>query len=163
MQKITTELPAIKLIGITTRTNNKHLFETDPSTNKVAQTVQKYFHGAMPDKIPQRKTPNVTYCVYTDYESDHNGDFTYFIGEEVDSFEHMPEGFTALTIPSQTYAKFTNGPGPMPMVCIDMWQKIWAMDKTELGGIRGYRADFELYDERASDHNNVTLDIFIGV
>lgn len=163
MKKITTTLPEIKLVGITTRTNNKHLFESDPATNKVAQTVQKYFHGAMPNKIPQRKNPNVTYCVYTDYESDHHGDFTYFIGEEVDSFEQLPEGFTALTIPSQTYVKFTNGPGPMPTVCIDMWQKIWKMDNAELGGIRGYRADFELYDERASDHNNVTLDIFIGV
>ena len=51
----------------------------------------------------------------------------------------------------------------MPLVCIDMWQKIWKMGNNELGGIRGYRADFELYDERARDHNNVTLDIFIGV
>lgn len=163
MKQVTIKLPAIKLIGITTRTNNKHLFESDPATNKVAQIVQKYFHGALPDKIPQRKKPNVTYCVYTDYENDHHGDFTYFIGEEVDSFEHLPEGFTALTIPGQTYVKFTNGPAPMPMVCIEMWQKIWKMDNAELGGLRGYRADFELYDERASDHNNVTLDIFIGV
>lgn len=163
MKKIIIELPAIKLIGITTRTNNKHLFESDPSTNKVAQTVQKYFHGAMPNKILNRKKPGITYCVYTEYENDHHSDFTYFIGEEVDSFESLPKEFTALTIPSQTYAKFTNGPGPMPMVCIDMWQKIWAMDNKQLGGTRGYRADFELYDERASDHNNVTLDIFIGL
>ncbi len=163
MQKKIIELPSIKLMGITTRTNNKHLFESDPSTNKVAQTVQKYFHNSMPNNIPHRKKPNVTYCVYTDYESDHNGDFTYFIGEEVDSFDNLPEGFTTLTIPNQTYAKFTNSPGPMPMVCIDMWQKIWAMDNKQLGGTRGYKADFELYDERAADHQNVTLDIFIGV
>ncbi len=163
MQKIITELPTIKLVGITTRTNNKQLFESDPATNKVAATVQKYFHGALSDKIPHRKNPGVTYCVYTEYETDHNGDFTYFIGEQVSTFDHLPEGFISLTIPAQTYAKFTNGPAPMPMVCIDMWQKIWKMDNSQLGGTRGYRADFELYDERASDHNKVTLDLFIGI
>lgn len=74
--------------------------------------MQKYFHGALPDKILNRKKPAVTYCVYTEYESDHNGDFTYFIGEEVSSFDNLPQGFVSLTIPAQTYAKFTNAPGP---------------------------------------------------
>jgi predicted transcriptional regulator YdeE len=44
-----------------------------------------------------------------------------------------------------------------------MWQKIWQMTAEEFGGNRSYKADFELYDQRAKDPQNVVLDIFIGV
>jgi predicted transcriptional regulator YdeE len=151
------------LVGITTRTNNAHLFESNPATNKIAATVQKYFQNALAEKIQARKNPGTTFCVYTNYESDFTGDYTYFIGEEVISFETIDEGFEILTIPSQDYIKFTNQPGPMPSVCVDMWQNIWNMNSSDLGGQRAYIADFEVYDERSIDHNNVTLDIYIGV
>lgn len=163
MQKTITTLPEIKLAGITTRTNNAQLFEADPSTNKVAATVQKYFHGGLPEKTLNRKKPGVTYCVYTNYESDITGDFTYFIGEEVSSFDNLPEGFQTLTIPVQAYAKFTTDSGPMPMVCISAWQNIWKTPPADFGGERAYIADFEVYDERALDHQNVVLDIYIGI
>jgi predicted transcriptional regulator YdeE len=162
MEKMLIELPEINLVGITCRTNNAHIFEADPSTNPIAATVQHYFHQELSEKILYRKRPGVTYCVYADYESDYRGDYTYFIGEEVTSLEDLPEGFKAITIPPQNYVKFTNGPGPMPDVCVNMWKEIWKMTPEELGE-RAYIADFELYDERAADHHNVTLDIFIGV
>ena len=163
MQKETSLLPEIKLIGITTRTNNAHIFEADPSTNPIAATVTQYFHGGLSQSIPHRAKPGTTYCAYTDYESDLNGDYTYFIGEEVTSFDDVPEGFSTLTIPPQKYAKFTNSPGPMPDVCVNLWQKIWKMEPLELGSERGFRTDLELYDERANDHQNVVLDLYIGL
>lgn len=162
MKKTKLELPEIKLIGITTRTNNVHIFESDPSTNKIAATVQKYFHNGLAEKIHSRKNPGTTFCVYTNYESDFTGDYTYFIGEEVTSFEGIDEGFETLTIPPQDYVKFTNQPGPMPEVCIDMWKAIWTMKPSDFGGDRAYIADFEVYDERSRDHQNVILDIYIG-
>lgn len=161
MKKAIIELPEMMLIGIRARTNNKQ--EMDPSTAKISPTVQQYFHNGLYDKIPNRTKPGVTYCVYTDYDSDANGDYTYFIGELVSNLDALPEGFTSVTIPSQHYAKFTNGPKTMPDVCIEAWQQIWQMNDSDLGGKRNYQADFELYDERASDHYNVTLDICIGI
>jgi predicted transcriptional regulator YdeE len=163
MNSLMTTLSEIKLVGITCRTNNKHLFESDPATNKVALTVQNYFHNGLSAKILHRKMPNTTYCAYTNYESDFNGDFTYFIGEEVTSFEGASPEFETLLIPAQTYAKFTNGPAPMPAVCIELWQKIWTTSASELGEERSYVTDFELYDERSCDHQNTILDIYIGV
>ncbi len=163
MQKTIVQLAEKKLVGITTRTNNKHLFESDPSTNKVAATVQKYFHNGLAEKIHARKNPGTTFCVYTQYESDFNSDYTYFIGEEVTAFDNITEGFETLTIPVQKYAKFTNQPGPMPAVCIDMWKAIWKMNDAELGGKRAYIADFEVYDERSVDHAQVVLDIYMGI
>lgn len=163
MQKVTTTLPEIKLVGITTRTSNASLFEQDPSTNAVAATVQKYFHNGLSEKISDRTKPGTTYCIYTQYETDENGEYTYFIGEAVNGFETIPDTFETLTIPAQTYAKFTNASGPMPAVCIEMWQNIWKMNASDLGGKRAYIADFEVYDERSHDHNNVILDIYIGI
>ena len=161
MKKTTTTLPEIKLVGITARTNLAS--EMNLATAKIGTTVQKYFHGGLYEKINTRKKAGVTYCVYTDYESDFTGDYTYFIGEEVDSFDCVPEGFETLVIPLQNYAKFTTESGPMPTVCISAWQKIWTMTPAEFGNERAYIADFEVYDERALDHQNVVLDIYVGL
>ncbi len=161
MHKITTQLSEIKLVGITARTNNAA--EMNPAIAKIGATIQQYFHNAIPGKILHRKKSWTTYCVYTDYESDLTGDYTYFIGEEVTSFDNQLADLSQLIIPAQQYKKFTDGPGVMPEVCINMWQKIWQMTPEELGSEREYLADFEVYDERAQDPQSTTLDIYIGV
>jgi predicted transcriptional regulator YdeE len=117
MKKIQTELPEIKLVGITARTNNAN--ESDPSLAKITPTMLKYFNEGLPAQIPHRAKPGTTYCVYTDYESDITGDYTYFIGEEVEAFEAIPDDFKTLVIPPQIYAKFTTESGSMPNVVID--------------------------------------------
>ena len=162
MQKTITELPEIKLLGISCRTNNTS--EMNISTAKIAPTIQKYFQQGLGKKIPNRKNPGTTYCVYTDYESDFTGDYTYFIGEEVNFVDHsLIKQFSAITIPAQSYAKFTSKPGIMPGVCFDMWQNIWKMESEELGGKRAYLADFEVYDKRTFDPSKTVLDIYLGV
>jgi len=159
MEQIKTQLSKIMLIGITARTNN--ISEMDESTAKIGPTVQKYHLNELANKISHCTNPNSTYCVFTEYESDFNGDYTYFIGSQVTSFDDVPEGFATLTIPAQHYTKFTNGPGPMPAVCIDIWKQVWA--DAELNNKRNYIADFEIYDERARDPNNLVLDTYIGI
>lgn len=161
MQKVNNSLPEIKLVGISLRTNNNT--EINWQTGKIFPCVQRYFQQALYEKIPQRAKPGTTYCVYTNYESDHTGDYTYFIGEAVDSFDNVPHDLETLVIPTQNYIKFTNGPKAMPEVVREPWLAIWQMSPKELGGTRRYAADFEVYDERAADHGNVILDIYIGV
>lgn len=161
MKKEVVCLPELTLIGISARTNNKN--ETAPETAKILPIVQRYFHQTLADKILNRVKPATTYCVYTDYVSDEFGDYTYFIGEAVHECSDVPEGFSKIIIPAQTYTKFTNGPGTMPDVCMNAWKEIWNMSSETLGGQRAYRADFEIYDERAQDHHQVELDIYIGI
>lgn len=163
MQTEILKLPEIKLVGITAKTRTSNIAETDPRTAQIIPTIQHYFSGGFGEKIPLRKKPDVTYCVYTGYESDFTGAYTYFIGEEAQSFGGIPEDLVTLLIPAQTYVKFVVGPGVMPKICLETWQKIWEMTSNELGGERRYSADFEVYDERALDPQNTTLDIFIGV
>ena len=64
MQKITTKREEIKLIGITTRTNNTYMFEADIATNAIAAAVHKYVHQNLAKQIPNRINPGTIFCVY---------------------------------------------------------------------------------------------------
>ena len=151
----------LKLAGITSRTNN--ILEMNPTTSKITPTLQKYFNNNLASEIHNNKQPGVTYCVYTDYENDLTGDYTYFVSEEVLSFDHLNSDLETLVVPIQKYAKFTVGPGKMPDVCIGAWQNIWKMTSSDFGSDRAYVADFEVYDERSQDNQNTELDIYIGI
>lgn len=111
MQKTETSLPELNLVGLTCRTSLRD--EMDPSTAHIPEMLQKYFATQSSVKISDRLTPGVTYCVYTNYESDYTGEYDYFVGEAVSSFKDVPENFSQLTIPAQHYVKITAGPGPM--------------------------------------------------
>lgn len=151
----------IKLVGLTARTNNKN--EMNPETGKIGGMVGDFFGNQWASKIAHRKNPGVTLAVYTEYASNEHGDYTYFIGEEVSAFDHIPEGMRTLIIPATHYQKFTTPSGKMPGIVIQAWQAIWKMTPTELGGQRAYQADFEVYDQRAQDPANSVLDIYIGI
>ncbi len=162
MQEQRIQLPEITLVGLTDRTNNKS--EMNPKTSKIATLADLYWGTQVANEIQHRSKPGITYAVYTDYESDEHGDYTYFIGEAVDSLQGQDlEKLKAITIPISSYKMFTTEPGKMPGVVISAWQEIWAMKENDFGGKRKYIADFEVYDERATDPNNMIIDIYIGV
>jgi predicted transcriptional regulator YdeE len=163
MQKESVTMPEIKLVGICVHSSYEQ--ELDKMKGNIFPCVQRYFHGGLAEQIPNRKKQGITFCVYTDYETDYTGAYTYFIGEEVSSFNtsFLPEGFQTLVIPKQQYVKFTTNPAPMPDVIVNAWKEIWKMPARQLGGQRSYKTDFEIYDERAADHQNIVLDICIGI
>jgi predicted transcriptional regulator YdeE len=151
----------INLVGLTARTNNKN--EMNPEKSKIAALAGRFWGQNVASQIENRKNPGVTYAVYTEYESNEYGEYTYFIGEEVNSFDNVPTDFKKLTIPAAKNQKFTTQPGQMPDVVINAWQQIWKMSAKDFGGDRAYIADFELYDERAMDPANTSLDIYVGI
>lgn len=151
----------IKLVGLSMRTNNNN--EMNPQTSKIGQLASRYWSLNIASQIPNRKNPGVTLFVYTQYDSDEHGDYTYFIGEEVSCFEYSLTNLQKLAIPAARYQKFTTPLGKMPEVVINAWQHIWKMSHEDFGGKRAYHADFEVYDHRASDPANTCLDIYIGI
>lgn len=161
MKKTIEELPEIKLVGITARTSTA--LEFDPKTAQIGKTMQRFFTENLQDKISYKTNPNKVFAVYTNYENDENGAYTYFLGQEVAAFENQLDIFQTLVIPNQTYTKFTSNPAKMPEVVINMWQNIWQMKPEDLGGNRAYISDFEVYDERSADLNNAIVDVFIGI
>ncbi|HLD95175.1 MAG TPA: effector binding domain-containing protein [Alphaproteobacteria bacterium] len=115
-------LPHITLIGISTRTSNTQ--EMDPSRAKISSMIQK-FYADLSQKIQNKKDHSKLYSIYTNYESDHRGEYTYFVGQEVTSLEGN-EAYEALTVPSQNYEVFSST-GVFPNVIVDLWQKIWGL------------------------------------
>jgi predicted transcriptional regulator YdeE len=81
MQKILMRLGKINLVGITARTNNA--LEMDQASGRVGPTLNKYHSENLSERIKHRKEPGATFGVYINYESDHTGNYTYFVGEEV--------------------------------------------------------------------------------
>ncbi len=161
MNKTEVSLNELKLVGIFVRTSNKA--EMDPNLAKIPGNFNRYFSNGLFDKILNRKSPFVTYSVYTEYESNEFGEYTHFIGEEVLSFEAQDLSlFKTLTVPENKYTKFTTNKGEMPKIVIETWQKIWQMNEIEMQGKRNYIADFEIYDQRAIDPQNAEVDIYIG-
>lgn len=160
MKKNITKLPEVKLVGISVRTSNE--LEMNPATAQIGATMQRFFMNNMQAKILNRKNSGRVFAVYTDYESNEHGPYTYFLGEEVTIFDKLDQGFETLVISPQNYMKFTSNPGVMPKVVIDMWQNIWQMTESDFGGQRAYLADFEIYDERSHDSSQAVVDIYIG-
>lgn len=161
MKKELVNQSEIKLVGLSARTNNKN--EMNPQTAIIGKLATQFWMQGVANRIPDRKQPGVTLSVYTQYDSNEHGDYTYFIGEEVNSFEQVPAGLQTLTIPAARYQKFTTPKGIMPQVVIHAWQQIWTMSAKDFEGDRAYIADFEVYDQRAVDPTNTSLDIYIGI
>lgn len=149
------------LVGLSIRTNNK--IEANLATAKIPILAGTYFTSQASQSFKERTTPGVTYAVYTDYESDEYGDYTYFIGEEVSTLNGQDlEKLNSLIIKESTYQKFTTNPGKFPMVVIDAWKSIWQMKPNDFETRRKYIADFEVYDARSYDLDNAIVDIYIG-
>ncbi|QEK38143.1 GyrI-like domain-containing protein [Candidatus Cytomitobacter indipagum] len=161
MKKSKNQLNEIKLVGISVKTNNAA--EMNPDTGKIMPTINKYFSNNINEKISNRKNPGAMYCVYADYEGDHNGEYTYFVGEEVISFDNVDSTLKTHTIPQQKYVKFEVAPGKMPEICINAWKEIWSMDSNSLGGERSFVADFEIYDKTPEAIEKEGFNIYIGI
>lgn len=150
----------IKIVGLKVRTNNRNEF--NPESSKISVLVNEYYQKQLAEKVKHRSSPNKTYSIYTEYDSDEHGDYSYFVGEAVSDFSEQDlQTFSCLTIPAQQYQCFTTERGEIPKIIIEAWQEIWHM--SELKGQRNYVADFEILDERCANPSDAEVDIYIGI
>jgi predicted transcriptional regulator YdeE len=103
-----------------------------------------------------------TIALYTEYESDEHGEYTFVLGGKSGPAGGVPDGSAMKTVPSGRYAVFTSERGPVQKVVVETWQRIWS-ELPAAGNLRSYVADFEVYDERASDPATAVVDIYVGV
>jgi predicted transcriptional regulator YdeE len=147
------------VIGISARTSNaKEVTEE----GVIGKMWARLFQEGVLAKIPNKADPNIV-VVYSDYASDHNGEYTYVLGARVTSDAEVPAGMVAKKIPAQKFAVFTSEKGPAQKVVPQVWMKINSLPQTAVGGDRRYKADFEVYDERAADAENLQMDVYVGI
>ncbi len=150
---------ACAVIGIFTRTSNYAEFEQ--GAGRIQQVWQRFFAEDVYNKIPG-KIDNDLLALYCDYASDKNGEYTYILGARVVPGTQTPEGMVYREIPVQTYDLTTTQKGSFIPVLGAAWQDIW--QREDAGHlVRAYGVDYELYDERAHDHANAQLDIYISI
>ncbi len=120
-------------------------------------------HEGVAAKIANQ-TDDKIYVVYSDYQSDYHGPYAYTIGVRVDTAGKLPEGLVSRNVLAGDYAVVTTPKGPVWQVVPQAWRQIWGLeDKNQLGGVRAYRSDFEVYDERARDPQNSQVDVYLGL
>jgi predicted transcriptional regulator YdeE len=153
------EQSGFMVIGISARTSNAQEMTADGVIGKQwARFMQDGVRGRIPNKADKEIV-----AVYTDYASDHSGEYTFVLGARVTSDTDVPAGMVAKKVPAGRYAVFTTEKGAAEKVVPAEWMKINSLPKTSAGGDRMYRADFEIYDERAADPGNLQADLYVGI
>ncbi len=150
----------ISIVGIEMRTSGENEMSGD---GVIGGMWQKFSQDHILDKIPNKADQNV-YALYTDYAKGRMGEYSVVIGAKVKDKSQVPAGMVAKTIPAGQYAVLTSEKGPGSTVIPTAWQKVAALeDKDLLGGKRAYKADFEVYDEHATDPQNLQANLYVGL
>jgi predicted transcriptional regulator YdeE len=152
-------LPSFTMIGVAARTSNAKEMTGEGVIGKLwGRLATEGFVSKIPNKVD-----STIVAAYTDYASDKDGEYTFILGAKVSSNAEVPAGMIATTIPGGRYAVFTSEKGPASKVVVEAWKQIWSVPQTQPGGDRAYKADYELYDERARDPQNTQVDIYVGI
>ncbi|RYY53202.1 MAG: AraC family transcriptional regulator [Chitinophagaceae bacterium] len=139
--------------GILTRTSN----QPGKAEADIPALWAKFWGEGIMEKIADRANDAV-YSVYTNYESDHTGEYDILIGCRLNHLPSRTDGLANVEITAGTFRKYTAVGSLMDGVVFEKWQEIW-----ESGDDRAFSADFEVYDERAMDTSNAEVDIFIAL
>ena len=142
---------AFNVIGISVRTSN------NVGGKDIGNLWAKFMGEDIFEKIPNKLSYDV-YGIYTDYESDHTGDYTAIVGCPVSSLAEIPEGMVSKTIPASNYEIFT-AKGKMPECVYGKWTEIWENKELE----RTYGTDFEVYGAMSQNPIAPEVDIFLSV
>jgi len=147
------------VVGISVRTGNA---EQMTGARPIGKQWERLSKEGVLEVIPNKADGNIV-AMYSEYASDKDGEYTYLLGARVTKVEHVPAGMTAKNVPAGRYAVFTSEKGPVQKVVVEMWQRVWATPKSALGGDRTYKADFEVYDQRAQNPADAVVDLYIAI
>jgi predicted transcriptional regulator YdeE len=152
------DLPGFLVIGIEARTTNA---KETTAEGIIPRQWQRFFQEGILAKIPNKIGGNI-YAIYSDYASDHNGEYDFLIGAMVKEDSVPPPGMVLKNVPGGHFAVLTSERGPLPRVVPQAWQAIFKLeDEKKLH--RAYQADFEIYDQRSQDPENAQVDLYIGI
>jgi predicted transcriptional regulator YdeE len=147
------------VVGIAVRTSNA---KEITSEGAIGKQWERLMREGLLATIPNEVDGSIV-ALYTDYASDKDGEYTFVLGARVTKAENIPAGMVAKKVPGGRYAVFTSQKGPVEKVVVETWQRVWATPKNALGGERTYKADFEIYDQRAHNPANAVVDLYVAV
>lgn len=132
MQPVIKHVDSFTVHGLTVRTQNSD--EMQAKTAKLPKLWEEFYaSNPSPEKV--------TYGIYSDYESDANGQYTVTVGVDPES---QSSTLQTVEINAGNYLVF-QAKGPMPQTVINTWQHIWDYFNKDPKHKRCYRTDFEAY------------------
>lgn len=143
-------LPERKAAGITARTNN----HAPDMGSVIGGLWERFYANGIYDSIPADRRGWVL-GIYSDYESDENGDYDLTAACEVTDDSGIPENLRLRTIPAGRYAKFVVK-GDMKQALVQFWLELWSLDLK-----RAFQADFEEY--HGITGSDAEIHIYIGL
>jgi predicted transcriptional regulator YdeE len=153
------EQEGFTVVGIAVRTSNA---EQMTAARPIGALWERLFKEGVLAAIPNKADGNIV-AVYSEYASDKDGEYTYLLGARVRKVESVPLGMKEKKVPAGRYAVFTSERGPVEKVVVEMWRRVWETPKNALGGDRTYKADFEVYDQRAQNPADAVVDLYVAV
>lgn len=143
----------INIIGVSVRTSNNNGEAARDIPALWGRFRSEGISGLIPNKIDE-----TIFCLYTDYEKDHNAPYTTILGCAVSSLDEIPNGMIGKTIEIANYQQFTAKGNISEGIVFNEWVKIWNTDLD-----RAYTTDFEVYGTKSSNPENAEVDIFIAL
>jgi predicted transcriptional regulator YdeE len=158
MNLVKLHVDSFSVIGIQTRTTNAE----EAENSSIGQLWARIATEDLLDRIPHRVDDHIV-AVYSDYQSDKDGPYTYTLGAKVGSSRDVPAGMAAVKVISSDYAMFTAQGGAPPRMTVDLWKRIWSLEKP--GPLhRAYKTDFEVhYHGLKAQPPDTHIDVYIGV
>ncbi len=158
MNMLKLHVDRFSVVGLETRTSNpREANGNGPISQLWAQLQSDRFVSRIPNRVDSRIV-----AVYSNYESDKDGPYTYLLGARVSSVKDVPPGMVSMSIVPGTYAMFTaQGDAPAELV-VSLWKRIWALEKPDQLH-RSYKTDYEVHYTAPGAPAIAHVDVYIGV
>ncbi|HLH03779.1 MAG TPA: GyrI-like domain-containing protein [Bryobacteraceae bacterium] len=144
------------VVGLEARTSNAREMTSD---GVIPKLWQQLMGKNLLAKIPNR-TGNEVIALYTDYQSDKDGAYTYLLGARVSAADAMPDGMKARTVPAGDYAVFEKHGNLANDAVVGLWKQVWALEN-EHQLARAYRTDYEVH--HFAQTGETAVELCIGV
>jgi predicted transcriptional regulator YdeE len=94
-------------------------------------------------------------ALYSEYESDKDGEYTYLLGRKMGEDETVPHEMAHRRVLGGSYLQLPFVGPVSPEAVVGLWRQVWELEGE--GKIRrAYQTDFELYGEAG-------FDLYVGV
>ena len=126
------QIDGMKVAGIKTITDNKE------GISLIPKLWGDFFNDNIIESIENKKPSTKIFAIYTEYESDENGKYTFLLGAEVEDIKKPEPINDFVEIRAGKYAVFSVDSKDK---VINVWQYVWQRTLE-----RNYKTDFEVYD-----------------
>ncbi|MEO0472744.1 MAG: GyrI-like domain-containing protein [Bacteroidota bacterium] len=151
MQKV--QIESFNIIGISVRTTNQNR----QAYQDIAALWARFMGEQIAERIPNKIDQSI-YCLYTNFESDHTGEYDTVLGCKVSSLFGVPEGMVGINIDNGPFAAITAKGDLTKGLLYETWSNIWDMDLD-----RSFITDFEVYGEKAMNPQDAEVDVFVAL